>query len=120
VIWTDETTERPRRFHGLDALLAAGTRGQAAAAAHGLGQALAASACVWGYRTHRPMANVRADDPGKSCGRCGYAPPAEQGTPQPEGAAHGSTTQEAKERPRPAREPRQHPIGRQPSRFIGE
>jgi hypothetical protein len=119
VIWTDEHTERPRRFHGLDTLLAAGTRAQGAAAAHGLHQALAASACVWGFRAHHPMANVQADGPGKSCGRCGYALPAPQEEPQPEGAAHGSASAQA-EQPKAARRPRKRRIGLQPGRVTGE
>lgn len=66
--------EPPRRFHDLEPLLAAATRGETAAAEQALHEALASGSCVWGYRKHRMVKNGSGPDVERVCSRCGYGP----------------------------------------------
>lgn len=68
----EEPEEPPRRFHQLHLLLDVATRAEAAASNQALHEALAAGACVWGFRTHLMKKDLPKWVPGYSCSRCGY------------------------------------------------
>lgn len=64
--------EPPRRFHNLEPLLAAATRGETAAAEQALHQVLASGSCVWGYREHRMVKKGAGPNADRVCSRCDY------------------------------------------------